>query len=40
MLEEPSLLRGSVDIGSLGGTPNPRLEDCGGVGTQKCGLWA
>ena len=34
MLEVPPLLRGSVQICSLGGTPNPRLEGFGGMGTQ------
>ena len=34
MLEVPPSLRGSVDICSLGGTPNHRLEVCG-VATQK-----
>ena len=47
VLEVPPSLRGSVEICSLGGTPNPRLEGFGGMGTQngfvglepKCGVF-
>ena len=40
VLEVPPSLRGSVEIGSLGGTPTPRVHGCGGISTTKglCGL--
>ena len=33
VLEVPPSLRGIVDICSLGGTPNPMVQGCGGIGT-------
>jgi len=39
VLELPPLLRGIIDICSLVGTPNLRLEGFGGRGRQIC-LWA
>ena len=34
VLEVPPSQRGSVEIGSLGGAPNPREHGFGGMGTQ------
>ena len=31
VLEVTPSLRGSAEICSLGGTPNPRLDGCGGI---------